>query len=211
MKQQLQHLALATAALWLCGCASTTIKNTWKAPDFPGDPVQKVSVVAVDDHKLVREGIENRFVRELREHGQAAVPTYDLLALSEIKADKQAAAARVRAAGADGILVIRLVDQATYALQMRTTPELYAPVSTGFGSYGWNDYCTVAFVDMGPVWSSSVQDLFIDSNLFDLKTGKRLWTALTRTVLKEDADRLPVADELAAKVVSTMRKAGVVR
>ena len=209
--KQLQPLALAALSLWLCGCASTSIKKTWKSPDYPGGPVQKVSVVDVEDRKLVREGIENRFVRELRGHGQEAITTYDLIDLPGNKADKEAAAARVRAAGADVVLVIRLVDQETYAHQVRTTPELFVPVVTGFGSYGWYDYDTVAFVDMGPVWSGSNQDIYLNASLFDLKSGKRLWMALTLTVLKEDMDRLPVADQLAAKLVSAMRQAGMVR
>jgi hypothetical protein len=55
------------------------------------------------------------------------------------------------------------------------------------------------------------QDIYLDSSLFDLKTGQRLWSALTSTVLKENADRLVVADSLVAKVVGAMRKDGLIR
>jgi hypothetical protein len=64
---------------------------------------------------------------------------------------------------------------------------------------------------MGVTWGSMQQNIYLDSNLFDLKTGQRLWSAMTLSVLKENADRLEVADSLVAKVVGAMRKDGLVR
>ena len=203
------HIALAAVALLLGGCASSSIKQTWKSPAFQGGQLGKISVLAVDERALVREALENRFVREFGAHGQDALATHNLLGLPEIKADKEAAAARVRAAGADSVLIIRLVDESTYSRQMRATPALYVSTVTGYESYGWYDYYSVAYTDMGVVWSSSKQNLYLDSSLFDLKTGQRLWSALTLTVLKEDADRLVVADSLVAKIVSALRKDGL--
>src|SRR5580765_439623 len=108
MKYQLQHLALATFALWLCGCASTSIEQSWKSPTHRDGPVQKISILAVDERSTVRQGFENRFVLELRKTGQDSLATHELLGLSEIKADKEGAAARLRAAGAEEVLIIRL-------------------------------------------------------------------------------------------------------
>jgi hypothetical protein len=211
MKHQIRHLALAAFGLWLCGCASSSIKQTWKSPACQPGQVQKIAVLAVADRGMVRQGLENRFVRDLRGCGQDAMATHELLGLSEIKADKEAAAARFRAAGANTVLIIRLVDQTTYSRGMRATPEIWAPTANGYDSYGWYDYYSVAFMDMGVVWGSMKQDLYLDSNLFDLKTGQRLWSALSLTVLKENADRLEVADSLVAKVVRALRKDGLIR
>jgi len=211
MKNQLQNLALAAFALCLSGCASSSIKESWKSPAYQGGPVQKISVLAVDERELVRVALENRFVREMRQHGQDALATHELLGLPEIKADKEAAAARVRAAGADAVLIIRLVDQSTYSRQVQATPALFIPTVTGYESYGWYDCYTVAYTDMGVVWGSTKQNIYLDTSLFDLKTGQRLWSALTLTVLKENEDRLVVADSLVAKLVSALRKDGLVR
>jgi hypothetical protein len=39
-----------------------------------------------------------------------------------------------------------------------------------------------------------------------LNTGQRLWSGLTRTVLREDADRLVVADDLVDKIAAALQR-----
>ncbi len=211
MNNQLRHLAFASFALLLSGCASSSIKQSWKSPGYQGGPPKAIAIVAVADRGNVRAGIENRFVRDLRANGQDATATYELLTLPAIKEDKEAAAARFRAAGADAVLIVRLVDQATYSRTVQATPEHFVPTVTGYSSYGWYDAYSVAYMDMGTTWGSYQQNIYLDSSLFDLKTGQRLWSALSLTVLKEDADRLAVVDALVAKVVGALRKDGLAR
>jgi len=210
-------LALATRlmpvvfALCLCGCASSSIKQTWKSPACQPGQVQKMAVLVVDDRGMVRQGVENRFVRDLRGRGQDVMATHELLSLSEIKADKDAAAARFRDAGVNAVLIVRMVDRTTYSREMRATPECWVSTVTGYENTGWYDYYSVAFMDMGVIWGSMKQNLYLNSSLFDLKTGQRLWSATTLTVLKENADRLEVADSLVAKIVGALRKDGLIR
>jgi hypothetical protein len=64
---------------------------------------------------------------------------------------------------------------------------------------------------MGTVWSSSKQLAYLDVSLYSLKTGQRLWSAVTKATLKEDTDRVEVVDALVSKVVAAMHKDGVVR
>jgi hypothetical protein len=117
----------------------------------------------------------------------------------------------LRAAGADAVLIVRLVDQSTYNREVRATPEHWVPTVAGYDHYGWYDAYSVAFMDMGVTWGSLKQNIYLDSSLFELKTGQRLWSALTLTVLKEDADRLAEVDALVATVVRALRKDGLAR
>src|SRR5262245_57078665 len=112
-------LSIAVAALTLafCGCVATTVKQTWKSPTYRGGPVGKVAVLVMSDRDCYRQAIENHFAGLLTEQGQSAFTTHDLFSLSAVKADRQAAADRLRQAGADSVLVVRLVDSATYSQQ----------------------------------------------------------------------------------------------
>jgi len=211
MKIQIQLIA-AVAAVCLAGCAASSVKHSWKAPNYQGGPVQKVAVIGVEERGLVRQGFENRLVRDLRAQGQAAIVTHDLMTLPDIKADKKAAATRLRAAGADAVLIIRLVDQTTFNQQVQATPQVYVETVTGVSDYyGWYDYYEVAFMNMGTVWSDTVTKVYLDTTLYDLKSGQRLWSAMTLTTIKDGTDRLAEADTLIAKVVAAARKDGVVR
>jgi hypothetical protein len=212
MKIHLQVLLAAAAALCFTGCATNSIEKTWKSPAYQQGPVAKVAVLGVDERGLVRQGFENRFVRDFQARGQASLATFELLGLDEIKSDKVKAASRLREAGADSVLIVRLVDRASYDRQVRATEARYVESVTGMQNYyGWYDYYEVAYTDIGTVWSSSEQKIYLDSSLFDLATGQRLWSALTLTTLKDRTDRLAAVDELVAQVVQAARKAGVTR
>jgi len=211
MKNKLSPFSAAALAVLLCSCATTSVEKTWKSPDRAEGPVQKLAVLAVSDDSMVRPGLENRFARDIRNRGQAVITTVALLSLPEIKADKAAAAALLRQEGADSILIVRLVDKSAYDRQVRATPAAFVPMATGYADYGWSGYYDVAFMEMGVTYSTLRDYLVLDSSLFDLKNGQRLWSALTQTTLKEGADRLVVADDLAAKVAAALRKDGMIR
>jgi hypothetical protein len=193
------------------GCHTTSIKTAWKAPDYSGGPVQKVAVLAVADDGLVRGGFENRFVNELTKGGQAAFTTYKLRGLREIKANKEESAAQFRQTGADSILILRLVDTTTQFADVRQSREAFVPVVSGVNPDGWYDYYSAAFTDMSVVRGSTRQDVFLDTTLFNLSTGQRLWSCVTDTVVMDDVDRLKLADAFVAKVVAALRKDGLVR
>jgi hypothetical protein len=66
-------------------------------------------------------------------------------------------------------------------------------------------------MNMGTVWSSAQRKVCLDTSLFDLKSGKRLWSGITQTVLKDDVDRVEELSALVTKVLAAMRKDGLVR
>ena len=211
MKLPIQ-LAAVLVVLGLAGCAASSILHSWKSPAYHGGPVQKIAVIAVEDRGLVRQGFENRFVRDLGANGQEAMATHDVLGLQDIKANKDAAAARLREAGASSVLIVRLVNQATYDRQVRATRAVYTENITGIDSYyGWYGYFSVAYADMSTVWGSSTQKTYLDTSLYDLKDGQRLWSVLTLTTFNDNSDRLEEVDALVSKVVAAMQTDGMVR
>lgn len=201
--------ALGVLAALLCSCASTTIKNTWKDPEGRM-PVARIAVVAVAESGLVRQGLENRFYSELTKAGAKPLTTFGLLSLPEIKQDKRAAAERFRASGAEAVLILRLVDKTSAYREIQPGRERYAPVVTGFGTTGWYDYYNLGFMSMSASYGSSTDKVYLETSLHDLTTEKRLWSALTKTVVTENMDRVAEMDPLIEKIVAAMRKDGVI-
>lgn len=211
MRNKLSPLVTVALAVLFCSCATTTIEKTWKLPGWSGGPVKKVAVLAVSDHWLVRPGLENRFAQDIAKQGQPVITTLELLRLEEIKANKDAAVALLREKGVDSVLIVRLVDKTTYDSEVRVTPNAFVPVATGYSSYGWGGYYDVAFVDMSVPESNTRDVLILDSSLFDLNTGQRLWSMVTKSRLTYNTDKLVVADDLADKVSAALRKDGMIR
>ena len=210
MKMRLCQMGLTVLTLSLSGCVGTSLDQSLKSPSYHGGPMQKVAVVAVDERVLIRQGFENRFARQLIEHNQGALVTYDLMSLPEIKADKQAATSRVRQAGADSVLIIRLASQATQARQTQATANIFVPVISGYQYTDWYDYYSVAFMNMGTTWTDSKTKVYLETSLYDLKTGQRIWAGGTVTVLKEGMDRVAQIDPIVSKVLAALRKDGLI-
>ncbi len=199
-----------TLSLFLCSCASTSVKETWKSSAYAGGPLTKVAVLAIDERGDVRQALENRFTTQLRARAASVVPSYELLSLAEINRDKPAAAERLRAAGAETVLIMRLVDVATSYRESRPGSERYAQTITGYEPGIWYDYYSVAFMDMSPTYGNLKQKVYLETRLYDLATAKCLWSGTTLTVVGETTDRLAEADVVVAKVVAALRNDGMI-
>ena len=211
MKNKTTPLASTVLAVLLCSCATTTVENTWKLPGRSEGPVKKLAVIAVSEHWLVRPGLENRFAQDIAKRGQPVITTVEILPLPKIKEDKNAAAALLREQGVDSVLIVRLLDKTTYDREVRASPSAFVPYATGYNSYGWGGYYDVAFMDMSVTYTSTRDDILLDTSLFDLNTGQRLWSMVTKSVLKYNTDKLEVADDLADKVSAALLKDGLIR
>jgi hypothetical protein len=112
--------------------------------------------------------------------------------------------------GAEAVLIVRLVDKISAYREYQPGRERYAPVVTGYDTLGWYDYYSVAFMGLSATYGNSSDKVFLETSLHDLKTEKRLWSALTQTVVTERMDRVAELDPLIEKIVAAMRKDGVV-
>lgn len=207
-------LAASTALMMLASsCASTSVKSTWKAPDYKGELPKKVAVVADEDRMMVRAALENRFVNQLDADGQPAFGTASSFTdLAAARKNKEATIAQLRAAGADAILITRLVSKSAYAAkaQQQFTGQ-YVALTVTPDSDGWDTSVgSYSAYSSGPR-SDDRSCLLLDTSLYDLNTGKRIWACLTETTIKDTDDRLEIADEFVAKVVGIMHQDGMIR
>lgn len=210
MKIKLREIVLAAFALALCSCAATSLKSTWKSPDYHGGPVHKIAVLAVDEGGGYRPMFEGQFVQQLEQQGQPAFKTLELLTLPEIRANKEAAAAKLRAAGADAVLVVRLIDSVNQSSLVPST-RASATVTTDSGNVGCFEYCAAYYSNAGTMEKSLKLNVFLDTSLYELKSEQKLWSGLTETVLREDTDRLGEVGPLVAKVLTALRADGLIR
>jgi hypothetical protein len=211
MKIKFREMALAAFALALCSCAApTSLKSTWKAPDYQGGPVGKIAVLAVDEGGSYRPMFEGQFVQQLEQQGQPAFKTLGLLTLPEIRADKEAAAAKLRAAGADSILVVRLIDSVNQSSLAPTTRGT-TTVTTDSGTVGCFEYVAAYTTSSGEMQMSLKLNVYLDTSLYELESRKKVWSGLTETILREDTDRLGEIQPLVARLVAALRADGLVR
>lgn len=175
------YCLMFAGTLMLSACATTTLSSAWKDPAYQGT-AQKTVVIMVSQKAYIRNSIEDQFAAALKAHGNDALPSYSLVPIEQLP-DKEAVASKIRNTGADSILVSRLVDKKTVETyvpgQAYVVPRYYG----GWGSY----YGTVV---SSPGYTFESQFVYVETNLYDTKTEKLIWTAKSETEMSATDQQL---------------------
>ena len=192
-------LALASAALLLGACASTSLVNQWKSPEFTGPPLRKVLVVGVTKQPSVRRVFEDEFSAALRAAGVQAVQSYTVIH-QDGQAEQSVLEQAVAKVGADAVMVTRLVRTEQ---QTQVVPAYYPAVGMGF--YGWYSSAWVGYYDPPMVYSYEV--VTVDTSLYSPPQSKLLWSGITETFAPTDVKKSTA--DYAKVIIGALRKDGL--
>lgn len=163
--------ALTLTATLLAACASTTLSNSWTQPDYKGPPLKKLMVMGISNEAATRRTFEDEFVKDLKAVGVEAVPSYNYIPENG-KAEEARVNQAVKDAGADGILITRLV---RVDVNTQVTPAY--PV--GMGYYGGYAGAWGGFYD--PPMVTQTDTLVVETNLYGIDESHLLWSGTTQT------------------------------
>ena len=195
----LAALLILLAAL-LGGCASTSLVNQWKSPEYTGAPMRKVMVVGVTRQPSVRRVFEDEFASKLKAAGVEAIPSYAQIA-EDGQADPKVLEEAVAKLGVDGVLVTRLVkrDKETQV------SGGYGPVAP-MGFHGWYSSAWTGYYEPPTVYQYDVVTL--ETSVYSPQQSKLVWSGTTETFSPQE-----VKDEtanLADIIIGVLRKQGVI-
>ena|SRR5215469_1231154 len=175
MALRLRTLTLA-ALVCLAACATTTFTSTWKAPDVQAvNPAGKtVAAVFISKDESKRRAGEDALAGALSARGAHGVPAYTILP-AEASMDSEAARAKLKEAGANGVVVMRLVGKDQ---QITYTPGYAGPsYYGGFGpywGYGWGTVYEPGYLQTDTLVS-------VETLVYSLDRDKLLWASQSRT------------------------------
>jgi hypothetical protein len=182
---KLLGLLLITGAFIFTSCASTKITSSWKDKEYQGK-AEKFVVIMVARTPEMRNMFEGRFVAELRARGNKAVQSYELVDLEQLP-DRELVKSRIQGTAADTVLISRLIDSKTIQSYMPGSVQSQINIYPSH-YYGWGTYYEVIFVDYG--YTGDTQVAYIETNLYDMKTEKLIWSAQTETERTEGEQQL---------------------
>jgi hypothetical protein len=172
---------LIVCAFLFASCGTTRITDSWKNKDYQGK-VQKVVVIMVAKDSDMRNLFEGRFVAELEARGIQAIQSNKFVTLEQLP-DRELVKSKIKSTGADTVIISRLVDSKTIKSYVpggvHTVPTQY---------YGWETYYDIVFIDYG--YTGSTQVAYIETNLYDIKTEKLIWSAYSKTERTEGEQQL---------------------
>jgi len=187
-------LAFLTASLLSCGPA-TQIEQSWKDPAGTTtlDQYSKILVVVFAKDETSRRKAEEQFVALMKGKG---VASYTLKVLADKGGDSNAVATALIAEGFDCATVTRLVDKEKETSYVPGTTYYggYGGFRGGYG-YGYGGYGSPGYYVEDKVYT-------IETNVYDLKKDKLIWSCVTKTTNpgKMDKELNIYADVLAKQM-----------
>ena len=171
---------LGGAVLLLSACASTQFNAQWLNPEAGSRlPVRSVLVIGISRDTTARRVYEDTMVAQLAARGVKAQPSYRHLPDDGPAAQPEIERA-VRDAGADAVLISRTVSVTN---EIRVSPGMLMGPPHGFGWGGFYGFYhgmwTSAYAIPPSVYT--VQNVVVDTRLFDAKDFMVLWSGSSTT------------------------------
>ena len=197
MSPRIACLFVSTTLLAACG-SSTSIKETRKDPDAQKLACTKTLVYFPSNLATARAVVKDRIVERMKT-GVAARSVIS----TQVGKNPEALRARLDELGFDCAVVVRFAgidSKETYV------PDSTAPYSSYGGFYAY--YGTAGTIGWGPGYVTEEKTLTLDTNVYDIKRDRMVWTGRSRSVKAEQAGDLvgDLVDEVAAK----MRRDGLI-
>ncbi|MFH1969793.1 MAG: hypothetical protein ABIJ53_05695 [Verrucomicrobiota bacterium] len=164
---------LAMGLLLLAACTTTKVLNEWRNTDSADTRFGHLMVMALFKQDQTRRMFEDEFAWQISNMGPMVTRSYILVpSLNENTTGQLASLAS--AVGADGILVIRMVNSKQ---RTETAADNAPPVLmnlSGFLQHSWKDN-----YDPPDLMTNAV--MTVESRLFDVKNGKLVWSLATES------------------------------
>lgn len=196
---------LSAVGILLSSCTSSTkLERSWVAPEAGTIRFNKIMVLAMAPDEALRRSAEDAMRGQIER--AAAVPSYEFIPSIDALKDRSRVAEAIRTAGADGLVVMRLVsdqNEVTY-VPGRPMPLPY----TSFWGYYTRHYA------LSPLYWDERRELRtnrvvgIETNIYRTDDESLLWSGFTRTVEPNDVPSLIA--EVASVVRARLREQGLI-
>lgn len=199
---------LLVSVLGLAGCATSStseLVSVSRDPAMSDASYDHYYVLALASNSERRRAVEDALVSRLRDSGVTAEASYASLPELDLENEaalREAAEQAVRASGATGVLVGKLVSENRrteyLAPQVEQTPVPAAPYYMGFGNYVGYGYQTV--ITPGDV--REIQEYFLQTSVYDVASAKPVWRAQSLTLNPNNLEQAvnDVADMLVRRL-----------
>ena len=188
------------AACTTASRSSTVMTDTWKDKTYQGKP-QKIIVIMVARYPDTRNMFEDRFVGELNNRGNNALQSYSVIPYEQLR-DKELVKAKIKSSDADTVLISRLVDTKTIESY---NPGMIYVVPDPY--YDWWGYYAVVFADYG--YTGDVSVAYIETNLYDVKSARLIWSGNSKTERTYGEQELITA--FIQRIIKKLSSAGLIK
>ncbi len=190
-------------ALLLTGCASTeTELSSWVDPQAKAVHPSHVLVIAMVDKETTREVFENKIAEKLQSSGVKVTPSHKVSNITHWD-NKAQLEALIQGVEADSVLIADLIG--VEEEEMVHPPQTYSvPVGGYYGYYhaGWQTVHQPGYISRHKV-------VRLESNLYDARTDRLIWSARSKTLDPKNA--IDAMDSVVAAMIDDLKEKGLIR
>ena len=189
MRKLTTMVSLLLATLVLAGCQTTALQSAWYDPTFTGGPMARITVVAAGLAPANRRLAEDIFSQRLRALRVHAAPGWAVVS-DEARNAAEPFTEALRASGAEGVLVIRVlgVDTRTQVNTMMVTTTTAVRSGPMWGP-GWGSTSVWATTTVPVTQFSQYALVMVETSLYEVSTGRLVWSGITQTLNPSDFQR----------------------
>jgi len=186
----------------IAGCAGgTRLTPTSMDETYRGKPVSNILVIGVTfkEKEEVRRSFEDRFVAQLKAAGVEAIASGDAISIpGDLMLKKDAILQAVNKFNNDAVIITHLIG--------KEEKEVYSRSNRGpsgyYSYYGW-----AYGHSHSPDHFSANTTVRLATNLYDVKTEKRIWSAESETLKAGSVDQ--VIDDVIKLVIDDLQINGL--
>jgi hypothetical protein len=183
-------MAMLTGLVLAGGCATTQMTDTWVDPAARGAGLKKVAVIALAKDPGLRRMAEDEVAKQSRE--TQLVPSYKVLEATDLQ-NREAVKTRLRAAGFDGVLVMKMA-----GVSEKLVPVPGGPYDRFDAYYDW------AYGSAYGGWYETETTVRVISSLYALDRDKLIWSGMSKTFDPTSARQM--VDDVSHEVAKSLQK-----
>jgi len=182
----------------IMSCAGTQLDQKQVKEAYTGKPMSDILVIAITGNEHNRRLFEKRFVAHLKASGVDAIASEDALSMpADLKLKKEAILEAVRQNENDAVIITHLIS--------KKDKESYSRGGGGAANRGFfGFYLSGASYVRDPGYSSTSSTVRLQTNLYDVKTEKLIWSGKTKTLSRNSKD--PIINDVIKSVVTSLQK-----
>jgi len=176
-------------AFLIMSCAGTEITQTPVDHAYKGGPVSNILVIAITGNEHNRRTYEKKFVARLKSVGVDAFASEEAIPMPpDLQLKKETIVNAVKQYENDAVIITQLIGKEKEDVYTRG-----GAARLGFFSY-----------TRDPGISSTNTIVRLETNLYDAKTGKLIWSGKSKTMSKDSTDR--IMNEVIKAVIDDWQK-----
>jgi hypothetical protein len=165
----------------MISCYGTELSQKQVNETYKGKPVSNILLIAITGNEDSRRSFEQNFVAQLKSAGVEAISSENAIPMpADLELKKETIINAVNQFKNDAVIITHLIDKEekdTFTRGGAGYYDFYRSIYTG--SYARD-----------PGYSSTSKTVLLETNLYDVKTEKLIWSVKSKTISKDSKDQI---------------------